>query len=70
MNDPLRRECCLVFDSMHLKKKTQMNKSTDTFDGLVDYGADLELENNHMDTPATEALVFLLVGLTGDHCLH
>ena len=64
--DPLRRECSLVFDSMHLKKKIQMNKAHDTYDGFVDYGPDLELENNQLDTPATEALVFLLVGLTGN----
>ena len=42
-----------------------MNKSSDTYEGLVDYGPDLELEPNQLDNPATEALVFLLVGLTG-----
>ena len=50
---------------MHLKKKTSMNRARDSYDGMVDYGQDLQLESNQEEAVATEALVFLLVGLTG-----
>ena len=42
-----------------------MDKSKDWYDGLVNYGDNLELEINQEETLATEVLVFMLVGLTG-----
>ena len=64
-DDPLKRECCLIFDGMYLKKKPDFNKKTDCYEGMVDYGPDLILESNQEEKEAKEALVFLLVGLTG-----
>ena len=50
---------------MYLKKKLDLNKRTDSYEGMVDYGPDLHLELNQGEKEAKEALVFLLVGLTG-----
>lgn len=70
--DPMRRECCLIFDGMYLMKKPDYNKKNDCYEGMVDYGKDLQLESNQECKEAKEALVFILVGLTGktEHLHH
>ncbi len=56
------KDCALMLDSMHIKSRTQYNRSEDKFEGFVDFGQDLEIDHEKL---ATEALVFMLVGLSG-----
>ena len=65
----MRRECCLIFDGMYLMKKPDYNRKTDSYEGMVDYGNNLQLESNQDCKEAKEALVFILVGLTGNGIL-
>lgn len=55
--------CGLVVDAMAIKNNILYDKSTGKYVGFTDYGKDLVI--NEPDTPATEALVFMLVGLCG-----
>lgn len=55
-----RREVVVMFDSMHLKKAYSYDTGTQTYIGSVNYG---HLHTGCEDTLATEALVFMVVGL-------
>ena len=57
------KECALIIDAMAIKTSIINDKTTGRFIGFTDFG-----ENNvacDPDIPATEALVFMLVGLRG-----
>ena len=57
----LQPECVLVCDGMKIKSSVTYNKSTGSFDGFVNFGKDIVASDE--DKVATEALVFMLVGL-------
>lgn len=57
------RDCNLVFDSMAIHKQVIWDKQCQRYIGYCNYGNELYLEGN--DTVATEALVFMLVGING-----
>lgn len=59
---PEDRDCTLVFDAMAIRKKIIYDNSTDRFLGYCDFGSFLAESN---ETPATEALVFMLTSLNG-----
>ena len=68
--DPKYKDCTLMFDSMHIKSRSFYNKAKGCYEGFVDFGEDLDIQINS-ESMATEALVFLLVGLKGkvnNHC--
>jgi hypothetical protein len=52
--------CCLMLDAMSIKQQIEFDSRKQTLTGFVDLGTGEESE-----TPATEALVFMLVGLRG-----
>ena len=56
-------ECSLVVDGMSIKKSIFNDRSTGKFLGFVNYGEDVVTTDP--DKIATEALVFMLVGLRG-----
>lgn len=56
------KDCNLVFDSMCIRKKILYDASEDKFLGYCDFGG---IQAEAQETPATEALVFMLVGLNG-----
>lgn len=60
VNDAKFRNTALMMDSMHIKARTIYNEHSGKFDGFVDYGG-ISVESD--DNLATEAFVFLLVGL-------
>ena len=62
-NDPYFGDCCLIFDSMALRKETPYNHATKQYEGNVDLGGGISTE--HPDTLASEALVPLVGGLSG-----
>lgn len=53
-----------MLDGVKIKEFTQWNRVTGKMEGLIDYGAEFEVDEND-DSTATEALVFMLVGLQG-----
>ena len=57
------QDVVLVVDAMSLHKMTLYDKSRKSFVGLVDYGTAIP---EAISTEATEALVFMIVGLTGN----
>ena len=57
---PIKKDCCLVIDAMSIRKQTIWDPKQDQYSGFVNYGA-IPVEDP--DTLATEALVFLLVGM-------
>lgn len=59
-NPWLYGECSLMLDGMAIRKKIEWDSSTKRNVGYVDYGAGPE-----GDIEATEALVFMAVGLVG-----
>lgn len=52
--------CCLMVDAMSIKQQIEFDSRRQMFTGFVDLGTGEESE-----TPASEALVFMLVGLKG-----
>ncbi len=62
--DPAFRDCNLIFDSMHIKARAEYSKAAGTYLAFVDYGP-FAANEGRQDVPATEALVFLLIGLPG-----
>lgn len=56
------KDCNLIFDSMSIRKKILYDSSEDKFLGYCDFGG---IQAEAHETPATEALVFMLVGLKG-----
>jgi len=58
---PCENECCLVIDAMNIRKDSSWDKNSGIFVGHVDYGGLIE----ESDRIATEALVFIAVGLSG-----
>ena len=57
------KDCALIVDGMYIKSGVIYNRSTEKYDGFSDYGEDLIAFNP--DEIATEAVVFMLVGLKG-----
>lgn len=51
----------MILDDIHIKSGLVYNPSSGVFEGYVNYGEDIALADN--DKEATEALVFMLVGL-------
>jgi len=60
---PGENECCLVIDAMNILKDSSWDKNSGKFVGHVDYGGLME----ESDRIATEALVFITVGLSDGH---
>ena len=57
---PEKKDCCLVFNAMAIRKQTLWDPTKDAYVGFVNYGDVLpELS----DILASEALVFVVVGL-------
>lgn len=54
------KDCNLVFDSMAIRKKILYDSNEDKFFGYCDFGG---IVAESQETPATEVLVFMLVGL-------
>ena len=57
------KDCCLILDGIHLKSGLIYNHSTGNYEGYVSYGENIVCIDE--DKEATEALVFMLVGLRG-----
>lgn len=57
------KDCNLVLDGMSIRKQILWDSKNEKFIGYCDFGNDLQLQN--VDTPATEALVFMLVSING-----
>lgn len=62
----INKHCCLMLDSMAIKKEVVFNTKTKAYEGFVDCG---RIETSSGDTLATEALVFMVVGLAGHYKL-
>lgn len=60
---PDDRHCNLIFDAMSIKKQILWDERLGKFVGYCDYGNAFELEGS--ETPATEALVFMLSSING-----
>jgi hypothetical protein len=58
----LNKHCTLMLDAMALKKEVVFDPKTGGYSGFVDCG---HLQSSCGDSLATEALVFMVVGLTG-----
>ena len=56
-------DCALIIDAMATKTSVLNDEKTGRFIGFPDYGKDIVAIEP--DTPATEALVFMQVGLLG-----
>jgi len=54
--------CNLIFDAMTIRKKIIYDHNNDRFVGYCDFGG---IQVECQETPATEALVFMLVCLNG-----
>ena len=63
INDSSYRDCGLLFDGMYIKSDVVYNKSKGCYEGFANFGEDISAFNP--DVVATEALVFMLVGLKG-----
>jgi hypothetical protein len=57
--DVEKKDCCLVLDTMAIRKQVLWEPSNNKYSGFVDYGYSLEAPQ----VIASEAVVFLLVGL-------
>ena len=60
-NEGIKKDCCLIFDAMAIRKQTVWEQKQDRYAGFVDYGKGLSTADDP-DTLAPEARVFLLVG--------
>ena len=60
-NDINNKETCLVVDAMNIKKNIVFNKEDGCYQGFSDYGSGIICSSP--DEVASEALVFMLVGL-------
>jgi hypothetical protein len=61
--DPFKKHCTLMLDAMALKKEVVYDPKYGNYAGFVDCG---NLRPSSDDSLATEALVFMAVGLTGN----
>ena len=59
----IKPECALFCDGMKIRSSVIYNKNTGSFEGFVNFGKDIVISED--DVIATEALVFMLVGLRG-----
>lgn len=57
------RDCNLVVDAMVIRKQVLWSTKYQKFVGFCDFGNEINIEG--AEVPATEALVFMLVGLKG-----
>jgi len=55
--------CSLMIDEIGIKKGTQRSRDGKVY-GHVDFGASLEIDDNSQE--ATDALVFMVVGVNGN----
>ena len=62
-NKPEQADCSLICDAMSIKKNIFYNRSTGKYDGYIDYGKDVIVEDE--DVVAKEALVIMLVSHRG-----
>lgn len=62
-NDSSYRDCALIVDGMYVKSGVVYNKSKGCYEGFANFGEDIIAFDP--DVIATEALVFMLVGLKG-----
>ena len=60
---PEYQDCALLCDAMNLKASTIYHKEKGCFDGFINYGEKVVVEDENKI--AAEALVFMLVGLKG-----
>ena len=58
---PCENECCLTLDAMSIREQSTWDSSLGRFVGYVDYGGSMD----NSDKLASEALVFMAVGLSG-----
>ena len=63
LEDESYKDCALIVDGMYIKSGVVYNRSTGKYDGFSDFGEDVLAFN--ADEIATEAVVFMLVGLRG-----
>ena len=56
---PEKKNCFLIIDAMSTRKQILYDSTQDKYVGFVNYGA---IQTEKPDTPASEAVVFLLVG--------
>ena len=59
--DPANADCTLLCDAMKIKSSTIYNKETVCFEGFVNYGNDIIVDDEN--EIAADALVFMLVSL-------
>lgn len=60
-NDSNVRDCALIVDGMSIKSSTVFDRSSGKYKGFIDYGPNLIIDDP--EKVATEAIVFMLVGL-------
>ena len=63
LSKTLKPECALLCDGMKIRSSVMYNKTTGSFEGFVNLGKDIVTSEE--DVIATEAIVFMLVGLRG-----
>ena len=61
-----QRDVTLICDAMKISSEIEFNNQTRTFEGFVDFGDGLILADDQEDTPAKDALVFMLTSLRGN----
>ena len=61
LSQTLKPECALLCDGMKIRSSVMYNKTTGSFEGFVNLGKDIVTSEE--DVIATEAIVFMLVGL-------
>ena len=62
-SDTLYQDCAMIFNGIYIKTGTIYNNSNGNCEGFVDYGEGISAFDP--DKIASEALVFMLVGLQG-----
>ena len=62
-SNPAQADCSLICDAMSIKENIFYNRSTGKYDGYIDYGKDIVIEDE--DVVAKEALVLMLVSHRG-----
>ena len=63
LNDPVNRDCALIFDGMAIHQDTSFSKILGRMLGYVDYGEDIALDEDEEGQIASEALIFMLNSL-------
>lgn len=58
----LYRHCCLILDAMAIRKNVEYDPRTSQYIGFTSLGSEFGIDDDRL---ATEALVFMAVGITG-----